>query len=451
MEIDEIAARLLRQYWAVVLVCVLVPLAAIGLITTKEPRVYQADARIITGSVVPASSTQSDAIVSQVQAIATGPGTASAALRTAGVKRNLIDFINKDVTVTGLGGSQVVDLAVTDKSPQAAQKIASSLATAVVDALNHAGQGGIINALHAIDGELVTLSQQRAVLAQQITNRPHNQQVQARLAGLDQVIANFTGDRGRLLIESTAQGLAGIIDRPALPVKPQSRALPQKLGLAGLLGLVAGLLIAALFEVARPTVPGAQRVGRRLSAPTLGRLEAADLDGTVTSGVAQLAFRTRLAALHAARSTVALADAGTGVDLDALAASLTDALSEGTFLRPGMPDYPVTGNSHGAEKAEPTDAPPGSPGTAVLTQQSTFAGSALRICPIGRMNPAVTSEWERVGLLIVCGPVARLPEVAALADLAESSGWPVLGVAAVPRARRRWRKRWPARAKGPRR
>jgi hypothetical protein len=451
LEIDEIAARLLRQYWAVVLVCVLVPLAAIGLITTKEPRVYQADARIITGSVVPASSTQSDAIVSQVQAIATGPGTASAALRAAGVKRNLITFINKDVTVTGLGGSQVVDLAVTDKSPQAAQKIASSLATAVVDALNHAGQGGIINALHAIDGELVTLSQQRAVLAQQITNRPHNQQVQARLAGLDQVIANFTGDRGRLLIESTAQGLAGIIDRPALPVKPQSRALPQKLGLAGLLGLVAGLLIAALFEVARPTVPGAQRVGRRLSAPTLGRLEAADLDGTVTPGVAQLAFRTRLAALHAARSTVALADAGAGVDLDALAASLTDALAEGTLLRPGMPDYPVTGNSHGAEKAEPADAPPGSPGTAVLTQQSTFAGSALRICPVGRMNPAVTSEWERVGLLIVCGPVARLPEVASLADLAESSGWPVLGVAAVPRARRRWRKRWRALAKRPRR
>jgi len=451
LEIDEIAARLLRQYWAVVLVCVLVPLAAIGLITTKEPRVYQADARIITGSVVPASSTQSDAIVSQVQAIATGPGTASAALRTAGVKRNLINFISNDVTVTGLGGSQVVDLAVTDKSPQAAQKIASSLATAVVDALNHAGQGGIINALHAIDGELVKLAQQRAVLAQQITNRPHNQQGQAKLAGLDQVIANFTGDRGRLLIESTAQGLAGIIDRPALPVKPQSRALPQKLGLAGLLGLVAGLLIAALFEVARPTVPGAQRVGRRLSAPTLGRLEAADLDGTVTSGVAQLAFRTRLAALHAARSTVALADAGTGVDLDALAASLTDALSEGTFLRPGMPDYPVAGNSHGAERAEPADAPPGSPGMAVLTQQSTFAGSALRICPIGRMNPAVTSEWERVGLLIVCGPVARVPEVASLADLAESSGWPVLGVAAVPRARRRWRKRGTARAKGPRR
>src|SRR6516225_566958 len=119
LEIDEIAARLLRQYWAVVLVCVMVPLAAFGLITAKEPATYQADARIITGSVVPGSSTQSDAIVSQVQAIATGPGTASAALRAAGVQRNLLNFINNDIAVTGLGGSQVVDLAVTDKNLQA--------------------------------------------------------------------------------------------------------------------------------------------------------------------------------------------------------------------------------------------------------------------------------------------------------------------------------------------
>jgi capsular polysaccharide biosynthesis protein len=450
LEIDEIAARLLRQYWAVVLVCVMVPLAAFGLITAKEPATYQADARIITGSVVPGSSTQSDAIVSQVQAIATGPGTASAALRAAGVQRNLLNFINNDIAVTGLGGSQVVDLAVTDKNPQAAQRIAASLATAVVDALNHAGQGGIINALHAIDGELVTLAQQRAVLAQQLTGHPRDQQIQARLAGLDQVIANFTGDRGRLLIESTAQGLAGIIDRPALPLRPQSRALPQKLGLAGVLGLVAGLLIAALIEVARPTVPGAQRVGRRLSAPVLGRLGAADLrgtvTGTVTSGVTQLAFRTRLAALHAARSTVALADAGTGVDLDALAACLTEALAGDAFHRPEMPDYPVTGNSHGGQKAELADVPPGSPGTAVMTQQATFAGSALRICPMSRMNPAATSEWERVGLLILCGPVTRVSEVASLADLAESSGWPVLGVAAVPHSRRRRRKA--ARAEG---
>jgi capsular polysaccharide biosynthesis protein len=448
LEIDEIAARLLRQYWAVVVVCVAVPLVAIGLITAKEPATYTADARIITGSVVPASSTQSDAIVSQVQAIATGPGTAEAALRAAGVQRNLLKFINNDVAVTGLGGSQVVDLVVTDQNPLAAQKIADTLANDVVAALNHAGQGGIISALHSIDGELVTLSQQRAVLASELSRHPRNTTVQAKLAGLDQVIANFTGDRGRLLLEQSTQGLAGIIDAPAVPLKPQPKALPQKLGLAGLLGLVAGILIAAIVEVARPTVPGAQRVGRRLGAPALGRLEAADLDGAVTNGVVQLAFRTRLAALHAARSTVVVADTGTGVDLDGLAAAMQDALSDSSFRRQEVPDYPITGNSHNAEAAE-WAAVPGAPGTAVMTQQSTWAGAALRIVPLHRMRPSASTEWDRVGLLVVCGPVTRVPDVATLADLAESSGWPILGVAAVPRSRgRRFLRRRPARAEG---
>lgn len=432
MEIDEIAARLLRQYWAVVLVCIVVPVAAIGLITIREPTTYQAQARIITGSVVPASSTQSDAIVSQVQAIATGPATAAAALRAAGANRNLTTFIANDITVTGLGGSQVVDLAVTDKDPVAAQKICASLASAVVTALNHAAQGGITSALHAVDAELLSLSEQRAALAQLVAKRPHDQQFQAKLAGIDEDIANVTGDRGRLLLESATQGLAGIIDSPALPNRSQSKALPQKLGLAGVLGLVAGLLFASLAEVSRPTVPGAQRVARRLGAPMLGRLEEADLDGAVTQGVAQLAFRARLAALHGGSSTIALADAGTGVDLDALAASLEDALPDGSFRRPAA-DFALTGNSHGVDGGEWT----GSPAGPVLTHQRRLASSALRILPLARMNSTAGAEGDRVGLLIVTGPVARVSDVAALADLGESSGWPILGVAAVPRVRRR--------------
>jgi hypothetical protein len=446
LEIDEIAARLLRQYWAVVLVCILVPVAAIGLITRKEPSAYLADARIITGSVVPDSSTQSDAIVSQVQAIATGPRTAAAALATAGVRRNLVSFINNDVTITGLGGSQVVDLLVTDQNPAAAQRIAEALANAVTTSLNHTGQGGITTALHSIDGELVTLAQQRAVMATQVNRHPHDQQFSAKLAGLDQVIANFTGDRGRLLIEASSQGLAGIIDAPAFPTRPQSKALPQKLALAGLLGLVAGILFASLAEVARPTVPGAQRVGRRLGAPTLGRLSAADLDGEATPGVVQLAFRARLAALHASVSTVAVADAGTGHDLAELAASLQWVLSEGSLARPTA-DTPVSGNGNGSDGAGWVTLPPGSAGTTVLAHPPTMAGPALRVSLLSEMKPE-GSGWDRVGLLIVCGPVTRVPEVATVADLAQSSGWPVLGVAAAPRARRRLGRIWRGRGEG---
>lgn len=97
MEIDEVAARLLRQYWALLVICVAVPIVAISLVTAKQPARYAASARIITGSVVPQSSAEADAVVSQVEALATGRTAAARALGAAGANRNLTDFISNDV------------------------------------------------------------------------------------------------------------------------------------------------------------------------------------------------------------------------------------------------------------------------------------------------------------------------------------------------------------------
>ena len=62
MEIDEIAARLLRQYWALILVCVAAPLLVIAAIAVKQPAMYAASARIDSGTEVPASAAQAQAI-----------------------------------------------------------------------------------------------------------------------------------------------------------------------------------------------------------------------------------------------------------------------------------------------------------------------------------------------------------------------------------------------------
>ena len=92
----------------------------------------------------------------------------------------------------------------------------------------------------------------------------------------------------------------------------ESKALPQKLGLAGLLGLVVGILLAAIAEMIRPTLPGSQRVSRRLDVPMLGRLIDPELRAQHEPDFASLALRVRLAASHADVSTVALVD----VDVD---------------------------------------------------------------------------------------------------------------------------------------
>ena len=167
-------------------------------------------------------------------------------------------------------------------------------------------------ALTVIDADLVQLTENRALLAARAAASPQDQQLQAKLAGLDQVIANFTGDRARLLIQASTAGLASVIDEPGLPVHAESKALPQKLGLAGLLGLVVGILLAAIAEMIRPTLPGSQRVSRRLDVPMLGRLIDPELRAQHEPDFTSLALRVRLAASHADVSTVALVD----VDVD---------------------------------------------------------------------------------------------------------------------------------------
>jgi capsular polysaccharide biosynthesis protein len=407
VEIDEVAARLLRQYWAVLVVCVVVPLIAISYLTAKQPAVYATSARIITGNEVPQTSAAADAVANQVQAIATGRSAVTQALQAAGAKRNLNNFISKDIAVSGLGSSQVIDLTVTDRSPQVAQQVARVLSAEVVRSINNVGQSGLRAALAANDQEIVRLSQQRAKLAAKAAVAPQNQQLQAELAGLDEVIANFTGDRSRLLIQAGTLGLATVIDEPALPTRPESKASPQKLGLAALLGLAAGILIVSVAEILRPTVPGSRRVSRRLGVPTLGQLSKEDLTGAGTPAVHEMALRLRLVAAHAGLRSIALVDVDATRDLGPLAAALTQSVRSG------------------AANAEHT---------------------VLRICPLAQMKRV--ADVSHVGIVVLSGPVARVSLISTLHDLAESSGWPIVGVIGVPRLRRRWA-RWPARPAGP--
>ena len=166
---------------------------------------------------------------------------------------------------------------------------------------------------------------------------PKNEQLQSKLAGLNQVIANFSGDRSRLLIQASTQGLASVLDQPVVPQRPQSKALAQKLGLAGVLGLVVGVLIASIAETIRPTVPGARRVSRRLGAPTLGQLKTPEMRGEQTPNLENLAVRLRLAANHADVSTIALIDVNGQYELADLAHSLELSLRPPTRAWPPAP------------------------------------------------------------------------------------------------------------------
>ena len=437
MEIDEVAARLLRQYWAVLAVCMVVPLVAVAFLTAKQSNIYAASARIITGSTVPQTSAAADAVASQVEAIATGRSAVTQALHAAGAHRNLNDFSSQDIAVSGLGSSQVIDLTVTDRSPRVAQQVARALAVEAVRSINNVGQSGLKAALTANDQEINRLSQQRAVKAQKAAAQPQNQQLQSELAGMDQVIANFSGDRSRLLIQAGTLGLAGVIDEPALPARPQSKASVQKLGLAALLGLVAGILIVSVAEILRPTVPGARRVSRRLGVPMLGQLSKEDLTGARTPSVGEMALRLRLVGAHAELRTIALVDADGKRELGPLAAGLTQSVRFSAAEAPGYPgvDGETAGNQHWTAGTEAASPGPG-PGLLVKPRGAATGNATLHIYPLGQMR--WVSGTAHVGIVVLSGPVARVSRITALHDLSTSSGWPIVGIIGIPRQRRWW-------------
>jgi capsular polysaccharide biosynthesis protein len=433
VEIDEVAARLVRRYWALLAICVVVPIIVVAVIVARQPALYSADSRIVTSSEVPLSSAAADGVVSQVQAIATGQTTVSQALSQAGARRNLGNFTGHDVAVAGLGTSQVIDLTVTDTNPRVAQEVSRTLARRVVSALNREGASGLAAALTATDAQIVRLSEDRAKLAAEVAAQPRNQDLQAKLAGLDQVIANFTGDRGRILIQASTQGLASVIDEPTLPVQPESKALAQKLSLAGLLGLVLGILLASIAETARPTVPGSRRVSRRLSAPTLGRLTDDDLTGRRSPAVDSLVLGVRLASSHAAVSTVALVDINGGRDLDQFARELEHWMQPASQLPAGGPAASTAENQNG--HAEAVRHAGSSASTMVMDKLPAVQLPAIRVCPIAQIQRQ--SDLSGVGIVVLAGPVARLSRIAAVDDLVASSGWPILGVVDVPRLSKR--------------
>ena len=76
MEVNEVAGRLLRRYWLVLLLSVALPTIAMAAFVQKQHATYTAHARILASAETPRAQAEAAALVSQVQALATKIGRA---------------------------------------------------------------------------------------------------------------------------------------------------------------------------------------------------------------------------------------------------------------------------------------------------------------------------------------------------------------------------------------
>jgi len=427
MEIDEVAARILRRYWRLLLVTVLVPVALVGFYYAGRPPQYTSQARLVASDTLPTSTAEADAVMSETRAFATSRNVLANAISDAHADRQ-VDAVLPQVSVSGLGTSPVVELAVSDRDADTARQLAQALADRVVQQLGTSRVGSVDTVLKNIDNQLTQLASRRAPLAAAAAAAPHDPVAQNRLAGIDRLISDLSADRNKVSLDAAAIGQPRVVQPAQQPPAADSAGLVPRLGLAGLLGLVVGVAIAAWAETIRPTVPGASRVARLLDAPLLGTLTGAPV---------------------AAIAAAALTD-GDGELLDppdpagaASAPAGEDGVPEAVDGRPrdnGVAAHrptsrPLAAGSAGTLTTPAPVAADGAP-AALPSGRSTLDGAGRvelrRVCGFGDLAPGAESSRETgpVGLVVVAPPVNRLSAVRAVRDLMTISAWPLLGVLA---------------------
>ena len=433
MEIDEVVARLTRRYWWILLLAVLVPMAVTGYLVHKSPKEYTAHARVAVSAEVPKSAAEANALTSQVQALATSRDVVAKAMQAAKVTgRDPQDVADHHVAVSGNGTSAIVDLAVSDKDASVAAKLTNSLASGVTSAFDTSRIGNLPSVLASVDKQLLDLSSRRAPIAAQIATLTATDPKNARLpslqgeeAGIDILISDLSADRNRLAEQLAATGHATVVAAATKPPAADSSELIQKLALAGILGLIVGLIIAALAETIRPTVSGAARLARLLAVPLLGRLEASP------AVLQALGRRIRLAARRASITEIVVTNASRGP----VPQWAVDRL-ESVVLQPlqGYASAPDDAALHPAvaaagRRGTAQFGPSTGPGPSQPSPNGASTAPAIRsVNALDELSP--TSETGAVGVILLASGTTNASAVHEIRDLLDASGWPLLGVVA---------------------
>ncbi|MFC9969663.1 hypothetical protein ACFVH6_02030 [Spirillospora sp. NPDC127200] len=461
MEIDEVAARVIRTYWALLLVTLVAPVLVVGYVMSGQEPPHVAESRL------QASSKATDAapgdagvsiVVSQVKAFATSRNLQERVLRDLKLRRDPVR-LSKDIAVAGLGTSTVVELAVEDADPEAARRLSDALAAAVVKEINESNQGTIAKQIKDLDKRIRELEGRLGPLAQRAGRVPvpdigasnERERVAAELTDL-------RSSRTELRTQLSAAGTASVV-QPAVLAPRTDPALMMSL-IAGLVGLIFGILVAVVVEMFRPTVPGQQRVARRLDVPLLGWADRGD------ARLADLGRRVRLAARRAGVERVTLVGAGGGSLPPELVSRIAAAVyGDGTKVvtarpaatgRAAEPGSESGGGGDGTGKDENLNhndpaggkstsmVRAGGQGTAVITKKSgevapsadaaaARPAPARAVCHVHSFADLDPGADDEVGVVAVVGPVTPVAGLESVRDLVAASGWPLLGVVATTR------------------
>ena len=301
-----------------------------------------------------------------VAAIATSPTLLVEALEDVGADRNPKTFA-KNVSVRSVGASGVLDLAVTDEDPVVAAAVANALTIHVVRVMRE---------------------------------------------------SNLTKFPLPSIIHSAGPSTTSVVATTRV----------QDIVFGGLLGLVIGIVGAALLEAYNPTVNGKRAIAAELRAPVLAVLP--NLKGTPTSReLPWLRWQLGAQATRSGVGTVELTTAGPTLNLEPLSLALLDAppAQRGSSRKSrhreanGIP-VAVGASTNGGGSA---DGP---------TSSATVSSApALDIRVLDRTDRLSFHTNDTAGIVVVTPTVVKRTDMDSAKDLLGLTGWPAVGVIAYRR------------------
>lgn len=480
MEIDEVVARVLRRYWPLLLLALLLPVLVTGYALRDQRPMENATTRIDSPSSVETDAGIT-ASVSQVKAFATSRNVLSAVITAQGLDRTPKEVAPRIMT-EALGSSSVVEMIISDPDPGVARRLTDGIAAKVVEEINRSRGENLNTQIASLDDQIGTLSRRLAVVSTR-AQTPTNFDAINEKATLQTRLDGLQAERRELRRDLTEIGVARVVQTAV--VEPAGTGKIARIMISALIGLIVGILLTILIEAFRPTVPGAGRVARRLGTPLLGRADRSPAE------LVDLGRRVRLAAKRAGVVQVALVSAQhrpvppelvskvaaavygneTGVvggpaqspaEHGAPPPTLDDAPLDNPDPAPSSPTAPSSPFESDAPAggASVNHSAPTAPGTSVVrSTAATTATSVRAVSPAERervraevvgsrsaaRHPCHVHAFEDIdpgadddiGVVAVAGKVTRLADLDSVQDLIAASGWPLLGVAATSRRRKR--------------
>jgi capsular polysaccharide biosynthesis protein len=300
-----------------------------------------------------------------VAAIATSPTLLAEAFADVGADRDPRSFTD-DVSVRSVGGSGAIDLAITDRDPVVASAVANSLTVIIV----------------------------RVMRESNLVKYP---------------LPDVIHDAG----PSTTTEVA--------PTRVQDIVF------GGLLGLVLGLVAAALLEAYNPTVIGKQAIAAELRAPVLAVLPNVKATPSMRD-LPWLRWQLGAQATRSGVGTVELTTAGPPLDLEPLSLALLDATPPANGSAAGRPRSRRRKANGSTVTIEPTTN-----GHTEEHVANGTSGPALKIRVLDRTDQLSFHANGSAGIVVVVPTVVKRTDMDSAKDLLSLTGWPAVGVIAYRR------------------